>query len=105
MKAMFRCLGYLIQHPTFKLGGRLADVDILQIFSDSDFGGDKGLTKQSQSGILIILNGWPLYWQSKKQIDTTYSSTAAEIYALSETIRGAFQIRNKADELLLSDNM
>ena len=55
MRAMFRCLGYLTQHPTLKLGGRLADVDTLQIFSDSDFAGDKGLTKQSQGPIHSLL--------------------------------------------------
>lgn len=39
---------------------------------------------------MIMLNGTPVHWSSRKQTDSTaYSSALAEIYALSETVRAA----------------
>ena len=55
---------------------------------------------RSQTGSLILLNGVPVYWCSKKQTDTTaYSSTMAEIFALSETVRSARLFAFRAQEM------
>ena len=60
------------------------------MYSDSDHAGDKPHTMKSHTGSMIILNGAPIQWVSKKQIQgTAYSSALAERYALSETVRVA----------------
>ena len=60
----------------------------MEIFSDSDHGGDRPHELRSQTGSMVLLNGVPVQWSSKKQTDTTaFSSTMAEIFALSETVR------------------
>ena len=56
-------------------------------FSDSDHAGDRRMDTRSRTGVLIMLNGMPIHWQSVKQPVTALSSTEAEIYALSETIK------------------
>ena len=57
------------------------------IYSDSDFVGDRELTKNSRSGGMITLNLVPISWSSTPQPKTVYSPAAAEIYALREMAR------------------
>ena len=74
--------------------------DELEIYSDSDHAGDKLHTMKSHTGSMIILNGAPIQWISKKQIESTaYSSAMAEIYALSETVRVARSVAWRLEEL------
>ena len=55
---------------------------------------------KSHTGSMIILNGAPIQWVSKKQIQSTaYSSAMAEIYALSETVRVARSVAWRLEEL------
>ena len=69
-------------------GERRHGEDEVEIFSDSDHGGDRPHELRSQTGSMVLLNGVPVQWSSKKQTDTTaFSSTMAEIFALSETVR------------------
>jgi hypothetical protein len=42
---------------------------------------------------LAIINGCPIAWQSKKHTTTPLSSTEAEYYALSATVREALFLR------------
>ena len=58
-----------------------------EFFSDSDFAGDRQITKKSRSGVLITLNNIPVHWRSATQPKTVYSPAAAEIYALREAVR------------------
>ena len=68
--------------------------------SDSDHAGDKPHTMKSHTGSMITLNGTPIQWVSKKQIESTaYSSAMAAIYALSETVRVARSVAWRLDEL------
>jgi hypothetical protein len=85
--------GYLKNSLDYKLGGpRLITADCIQSFTDSDFHGDKAFTSQSQTGIIILLNGIPCHWRSNRQPSSVGSSQAdspacAEIYALKEGVK------------------
>ena len=70
-----------------------------RVFSDSDHAGDRNLSTRSQTGTLIFLNGIPVQWRSQKQPITSFSSAAAEIYALSQTIKDARYARWVANEM------
>jgi hypothetical protein len=48
----------------------------LEVFSDSDYCGDKD-TRQSVYGYVIYCNGSPIAWRSKGQKSVTLSSTEA----------------------------
>ena len=87
--AMQRVLQYLAQSVTRRLEGRRRQgEDEMELFSDSDHGGDRPHVLRSQTGTMIMLNGVPVQWSSKKQTDTTaFSSTMAEIFAMSESVR------------------
>ena len=80
--------------------GKVVTRDELEIYSDSDHAGDKLHTMKSHTGSMIILNGAPIQWIPKKQIESTaYSSAMAEIYALSETVRVARSVAWRLEEL------
>jgi hypothetical protein len=50
--------------------------------------------------MVVMLNGVPVLWSSKKQSDTTaFSSTMAEIFALSETVKAGRLWRWRAQEM------
>ena len=58
--------------------------------SDSDHAGDgKSGDVRSTTGVIILLNGMPVFWRSNKQPKTSLSSACAEIYALSEACKDA----------------
>jgi hypothetical protein len=87
-KALQRVLGYLAGTANFKLTGYVdGGADIIEIYCDSDHGGDKHLTTRSQSGVMITLNGVPVHWRSSRQPVTALSSAEAEIYALAEAVK------------------
>ena len=108
--ALKRVLGYLRTTVEFELRGERRLKDEVKYYSDSDHAADKrdGLVltnignadadamekekvskRRSQTGMVIMLNDVPVYWQSKKQQAIAYSSAAAEIYALSETMKSS----------------
>ena len=59
--------------------------DTWSFYSDSDHAGDsKSGDARSTTGVIILLNGMPIFWRSNKQPKTSLSSACAEIYALSE---------------------
>ena len=87
-KALQRVLGYMASTANFKLQGYVeGGADIIEIYCDSDHGGDKHLTSRSQSGVMITLNGVPVHWRSSRQPVTALSSAEAEIYALAEAVK------------------
>ena len=86
-KAMQRVISYLAKTRKFRIGGRLREGDdVYATYTDSDHAGDRVLTKRSQTGVLIMLNGVPVMWKSARQPRTSISSAVAEIYALSEGV-------------------
>ena len=50
---------------------------------------DRELGTKSHSGLMVIFNGVPVHWRSKKQPKTVLSPAHAKIYALSEGVQGA----------------
>ena len=60
----------------------------MECYSDASHAGDNPHDTFSQTGVIVVMNGAPVYWCSKKQVDSTaISSASAEIYALSEAVR------------------
>ena len=54
---------------------------------------------RSHTGVVILCNGAPVHWRSKKQPVTAVSSAAAEIYAMSEAVRDAKLNAWRSEEL------
>jgi hypothetical protein len=57
----------------------------VEVYSDSDFAGDKDESK-SVTGFIILVAGVPISWKSKSQPNVTLSSTEAEYVALCEKV-------------------
>ena len=62
------------------------DVWSMEMYSDSDFAGDKE-SRLSVSGFISYFMGVPISWKSKAQRSVVLSSTEAEFVALSEAAR------------------
>ena len=52
-------------------------------YVDADFAGDK-LTRRSRSGFIVLLNGAPIYWFSKKQGSCETSTFGSEFIAMKQ---------------------
>ena len=61
--------------------------DQYEVYSDSDHCGNRHMSSRSHSGVLVLLNGVPIFWRSNKQPKTSLSPAEAEIYAMSEAVR------------------
>ena len=56
---------------------------IIRAFVDTDFAGDS-LTWRSSTGFLVMLNGAPIYWLSKKQSSMETSSFGSEFVVMRQ---------------------
>ena len=65
----------------------IGKVDTVKYYTDSDCSGSMPYTARSHTGVLIMCNGAPVHWRSKKQPITCISSAAAEIYAMAKAAR------------------
>ena len=70
----------------------------LQGFTDSDYGGDKG-TRRSTTGVVFLLHGAAVSWQSKLQPTVSLSTTEAEYQAAGAGAREALWLRKLLPEL------
>jgi hypothetical protein len=52
------------------------------MYCDADYAGDKN-TRRSTSGMIIMMNGGPISWNSKLQKLCALSTPEAEIYAMT----------------------
>ncbi len=62
----------------------------MQVFVDADHAGDL-LTGRTRTGFIVLLNGAPIYWSSKKQSSCETSTFGSEFVAMkqaTEYIRG-----------------
>jgi hypothetical protein len=62
----------------------------MEVFVDADHAGDL-LTRRSRTGLIVFLNGAPIYWSSKKQTSCETSTFGSEFVAMkqaTEYIRG-----------------
>lgn len=57
-----------------------------EFFADSDHAGDRPYDTRSHTGIMILLNGTPVEWVSRKQPATSIAPAEAEIYAMREAV-------------------
>ena len=93
MKALRRVMAYLATVPDKCLEVPRVVGDTWHIYSDSDHAGDTVMgTNKSHTGVMIMLNGMPVFWRSNKQPKTSLSSAQAEIYALSEACKDANKV-------------
>ena len=96
LMAAKKVLRYLRGTSDYQLifkGSSKSDVQYnLVLYTDSSWGDNKD-DRKSTGGHLSTINGCPIAWQSKKQSTTALSSTEAEYYALSATVREALFLR------------
>ena len=86
--ALDRVLRYLRCTSDFRIEGVRQESDVVQYYSDSDHAGDRGVTKFSRTGTVILLNSVPVHWRSVLQTrGIAVSSAVAEIYALYDTLK------------------
>ena len=98
--ALKRVMAYLSTVPDERLWVCRVKGDTWHTFSDSDHAGDTCLgTNRSHAGVIILLNGMPIYWRSNKQPVTSVSSATADIYALSEACRDVGLVAWVAEEM------
>ena len=86
--------GYLKHTAWFRIAGRrCSSPDSYSVYTDSDHHGDPLTGIRSHTGVIVLLNGTPIFWRSNKQKGTpALSPMEAEIYALSEGVRDAQDI-------------
>jgi hypothetical protein len=100
-RALYRILSYLLATTDFRIQGYNTTYNTVECYSDSDFGGVRPLSTCSHSGTMIMLNGVPVVWSSKRQPKTSISSAQAEIYALSETTKHMLRYKYISDDMIL----
>ena len=80
-------MAYLSTMPNEKLWVKrvMGDTWHTMSYSDSDHAGDTCTgTNRSHTGVIVLLNGMPVYWRSNKQPITSVSSACAEIYVAEQ---------------------
>ena len=78
---MTRILAYLQGRPDLTMSVRRSRVNTYGFYVDSDHAGDTPTPTRSTTGIVLMLNGMPVSWTSKKQPMTALSNAVAEVYA------------------------
>ena len=91
MKELYRVIKYVIDTSDYGLKmnpKKLSEDGLfeLNLFSDSDWAGDKE-TRISITGFCIFILGCPISWKSKGQKSISLSSSEAEVIALSEATK------------------
>jgi hypothetical protein len=70
---------------TYKLQAeRHSDLKI-EIYTDASFGSEHDM--KSRTGIIIVINNCPIWWESKRNKVTSLSSVEAEYIALTASTR------------------
>jgi len=70
----------------------------LTAYVDSDFAGCT-TSRRSTTGFIIMFNGSPIVWKSRKQDITTLSTTEAEYVAAAECAKEAKYLKSFYEEL------
>lgn len=98
-QAVLQILRYLQGTQTLQLilGGLHSDI-ILNAFSDADWAGDLD-GRRSRTGLVVMINNWPIVWSAKLQVSVALSSTEAEYVALSATAKEVVTCRHLLAEL------
>jgi hypothetical protein len=87
-KEMLRIIKYVKDTPDIglRMEPQISDEWNVEVFTDSDWAGDKD-SRKSVSGYIILLNNVPICWRSKSQAAISLSSSEAEMYALTEAVK------------------
>ena len=100
LEALHQVCRYIKGQTTLGITGPLYTThNEFLFYTDSDHAGDRGLGTRSHTGVVIMCNGVPVQWRSKKQPVTSISSAAAEIYALAEGVKDSRLNAWKAQEM------
>ena len=76
--------GYLVENPDLEISAIRADSpNVFSHFTDSGF----YTTKYSQTGVMVLLNGAPIHWESRNKADVADSPAVAEMYALKDGVK------------------
>jgi len=78
--------------------GNCDEKNRLVAFSDSDYASCVN-TRKSTSGVILIINGGPVVWSSRKQSVVATSTTDAEYIAMCEAAKEVVWTRRLLDEL------
>jgi hypothetical protein len=70
-------------------GVRVSGDDVIASYVDASHHGARAMHAQSQTGLMMLLNGVPLRWRSTRQPDTADSPAVSELYALKEGVKDA----------------
>ena len=90
--------GYLVGNPDLKISAiRSNSPDVFSHFTDSGF----YTMKYSQTGVMVLLNGAPVHWKSRKQADIADSPAVAEIYALKDGVKDSRLCQWAAAEMVI----
>jgi hypothetical protein len=98
MKALLRCIRYVLLTEERKLHYRLTDRNDITVtaISDSDYAGDPE-SRKSISGFIVYVNGCPIAWRSRQQKPTSLSSCESEYYAMTEAATELIYIKQIFD--------
>lgn len=103
LDAAIRVAAYLSSTADFRIGGKVCYGEtVVSYYTDSDHAGDRGFCTMSHTGIMLVMNGIPIHWRSKKQPKTVISPAHAEIYACSEGVKEARWVQWVASDLGLA---
>ena len=96
-----RVIRYLIGTKNSKLKLSSDNETGIITYSDSDFAGDR-TDRKSKSGYVVMMNGGPVAWSSRKQNVVAQSSAEAEYVALTEAVKEAVWISEVAKQFGLN---
>jgi hypothetical protein len=101
-KAVKHLLRYIKKTKEEKLTlGRGKDTDLqLEVFVDADLGGDIE-TRKSTTGVIAMMNGGAVSWESKLQKSVALSTMEAEFMALALGVKEALWIKKILNNLLV----
>jgi len=102
LKALKHVLGYLKQSAEFRIGGACTQVDTFTFYSNSDHASTKPYSTRSHTGAMLLLNGVPVAWLSKRQPVTAVSPAEAEVYALRDAVIAAKLVQWVATDMGMS---
>ena len=100
LKAAFQAVTYLVNTASFGLHFDGTKGSTLVAYTDSDH--QACASSKSISGLVYVLAGGPLYWQSKRQDRVTNSTCESEAHALISCVQSVEYLRDLLEDLDLA---
>lgn len=102
-KALKRVLRYIKGTVNYKLVYRKNGEEVLKVFTDADWAGEK-LDRKSTSGFIVKVFGCTVSWSSSKQQCVALSSTESEYVALAKGVAEGCWVKNLLNEVCITCN-